>query len=151
MENIIFEISKNSIIFFLVFKVRSLINEKLSPEILDNFNPQNKNIVISDAIQSVKRISDRSNNEIKGFKDQRKLLNLYDFEYSYRISFALACLVLFFIGAPIGSIIRKGGFGLPMLIAIFIFVIYFFVIEQSLHQHDKRILLVVKKRLIKNL
>lgn len=105
----------------------SLINEKLSPEILDNFNPQNKNIVISDAIQSVKRISDRSNNEIKGFKDQRKLLNLYDFEYSYRISFALACLVLFFIGAPIGSIIRKGGFGLPMLIAIFIFVIYFFI------------------------
>ena len=105
----------------------SLIIEKLAPEILDNFNPQNKNIVISDAIQSVKRISDRSNNEIKGFKDQRKLLNLYDFEYSYRISFALACLVLFFIGAPIGSIIRKGGFGLPMLIAIFIFVIYFFI------------------------
>ena len=35
--------------------------------------------------------------------------------------------MLFFIGAPIGSIIRKGGFGLPMLIAILIFVIYFFI------------------------
>lgn len=105
----------------------SLINKELKPEILENFNLNNKNIVISDAVQTVKRLLDRSSNEMKSFKDQRKLLNLYDFEYGYRISFALACLVLFFIGAPLGSIIRKGGFGLPMLMAIFIFVIYFFI------------------------
>jgi len=105
----------------------SLINTKLAPEILDNFDVKNKNIVISDAIQSIKRIVDRKKNNIKRFKDNRKMLNLYDFEYSYRISFALACLVLFFIGAPLGSIIRKGGFGLPMIMAICVFVIYFFI------------------------
>jgi lipopolysaccharide export system permease protein len=105
----------------------SLINDKLKPEILENFNVNNQGIVVSDAIQSLKRITDRNENNLKSYKDQRKLLNLYDFEYSYRISFALACLVLFFIGAPLGSIIRKGGFGLPMILAIFIFVIYFFI------------------------
>jgi len=55
---------------------------------------------------------------------QQKFLNLYDHEYHNRIAFSLACLVLFFIGAPLGSIIRKGGFGLPMVLAIVIFVIY---------------------------
>lgn len=101
----------------------------LQPEILDNFNLNNKSIILSDAIQALKRITDRNENGLKSYKDQRKILNLYDFEYSYRISFSLACLVLFFIGAPLGSIIRKGGFGLPMIMAIIIFVIYFFITQ----------------------
>jgi len=53
-------------------------------------------------------------------------LNLYDIEFHNRIAFSLSCLILFFIGAPLGSIIRKGGFGLPMILAISIYVIYFF-------------------------
>ena len=42
-----------------------------------------------------------------------------------KLSAAIACLVLFFIGAPLGSIVRKGGLGLPFVIAILIFVIYY--------------------------
>lgn len=105
----------------------TLIDEKLDQEILNNFNLNNKTIVLSDAQQLLQRSMNRNKNQKKRFKDHRKLLNLYDFEYSYRISFALACLVLFFIGAPLGSIIRKGGFGLPLIMAIIIFVIYFFI------------------------
>lgn len=105
----------------------SVIDKNLDQHILNNFNVNNRNIVINGAQQILTRIMDRNKNQKKRFKDQRKLLNLYDFEFSYRISFALACLVLFFIGAPLGSIIRKGGFGLPMIMAIIIFVIYFFI------------------------
>ena len=105
----------------------SLINKNLKPEILDNFNLRNKSTVLNESIQLLNRTFDRNKYQIKDFKDKRKILNLYDFEFSYRISFALACLVLFFIGAPLGSIIRKGGFGLPMIMAITIFVIYFFI------------------------
>ena len=42
------------------------------------------------------------------------------------MAFSLSCIILFFIGAPLGSIIRKGGFGLPMILAIAVYVIYFF-------------------------
>lgn len=105
----------------------SLINKELKPAILDNFNVKNKDIVVDQALQTLKKVKDRHDGRKKRFKDYRKLLNLYDYEYSYRISFSLACLVLFFIGAPLGSIIRKGGFGLPMIMAIIIFVIYFFI------------------------
>ena len=37
----------------------------------------------------------------------------------------MACLLFVFIGAPLGSIIRKGGFGLPVLLSIFIFIFYY--------------------------
>ena len=99
----------------------------LKPEILDNFSIANKTIILGEALQILKRATDRINNQQDKIKRDRKRLNLYDYEYNYRFSFSLACLVLFFIGAPLGSIIRKGGFGLPMIMAITIFVIYFFI------------------------
>jgi lipopolysaccharide export system permease protein len=105
----------------------SLVSNTLVPEVLDNFTPMNKVLVVDEAIKIASASINRNENQKESFKTRRKILNLYDFEFSYRISFSLACLVLFFIGAPLGSIIRKGGFGLPMVMAIIIFVIYFFI------------------------
>ncbi|MDP2068321.1 MAG: LptF/LptG family permease [Lutibacter sp.] len=122
------DIFYNSIYAKKIYKYPdSVLNKKLAPEILDNFNLRNKSTVLNESIQLLNRNIDRNKYQIKDFKDKRKILNLYDFEFYYRISFSLACLVLFFIGAPLGSIIRKGGFGLPMIMAITIFVIYFFI------------------------
>ncbi len=45
-------------------------------------------------------------------------------EWHRKFSLSLACLVLFFIGAPLGSIIRKGGLGMPLVIAIIFFLIF---------------------------
>ncbi len=42
-----------------------------------------------------------------------------------KITMSIACLVLFMIGAPLGSIIRKGGIGLPLIFAVIFFVIFF--------------------------
>ncbi|MEX0636577.1 MAG: LptF/LptG family permease, partial [Ferruginibacter sp.] len=41
-----------------------------------------------------------------------------------KLSFSAACLVLFFIGSPLGSIIRKGGLGMPLVVAIIFFLIF---------------------------
>ncbi|HHC79736.1 MAG TPA: YjgP/YjgQ family permease [Flavobacteriia bacterium] len=99
----------------------------LSVVVLENFDSINKLIAINNAVD----LSKRSLNDIKGFrtvlKNKQKFLNVYNTEYHRRLAFSLACLVLFFIGAPLGSIIRKGGFGFPMILAIVIFVIYFFI------------------------
>lgn len=45
-------------------------------------------------------------------------------EWHRKFSLSLACLVLFFIGAPLGSIIRKGGLGMPLVVAILFFLIF---------------------------
>jgi lipopolysaccharide export system permease protein len=101
---------------------------QLSDTILSNFELDDQSTIIQNAIESVKNnIRTFSKSKVDLFKRRRKALNLYDHEYHNRIAFSFACLVLFFIGAPLGSIIRKGGMGLPMVLAIVIFVIYFFI------------------------
>ena len=118
--------------FFVRADIKDIKNDstdlsKINAVVLENFNKDNKGRVISNALELVKASLD----DIKGFnttlKAKQKYINVYNTEYHRRLAFSLACVVLFFIGAPLGSIIRKGGFGFPMIMAILIFVIYFFI------------------------
>ncbi|PHX74991.1 MAG: permease [Chitinophagaceae bacterium] len=51
-------------------------------------------------------------------------LRLFQIEWNKKYSLAFACMVLFIIGAPLGSIIRKGGLGMPLVIAVIFFLIF---------------------------
>ncbi len=51
-------------------------------------------------------------------------IKFHKLEWHRKYSLSLACLVLFFIGAPLGSIIRKGGLGMPLVVAIIFFLIF---------------------------
>ena len=58
-------------------------------------------------------------------KEKKRLDIMYfKLEWQRKFAFSLACMVLFFIGAPLGSIIRKGGMGMPLIIAIIFFLIF---------------------------
>ena len=54
-------------------------------------------------------------------------LKLIDIEIYKKFALALACFILFFVGAPLGAIIRKGGLGTPAIISILFFVLYYIV------------------------
>lgn len=60
-----------------------------------------------------------------GYENDRVNLRLHLMTWHEKITMSIACLVLFMIGAPLGSIIRKGGIGLPMIFAVIFFVIFF--------------------------
>ena len=49
---------------------------------------------------------------------------LHQYELHLKISIAFICIIFLFVGAPMGAIVRKGGFGYPMLISIIFFMIY---------------------------
>jgi len=104
----------------------SLKNKKLKTTILNNFSLKEKINILKTAVTKVDRNLKSISNNKKTLKFKRKVLNQYDIEFYNRVAFSLAALILFFIGAPLGSIIRKGGFGLPMILAIAIYVTYFF-------------------------
>ena len=104
----------------------SVDTKQFTPIILDNYDLRGKLDVLNAAINIVKTTTKNIKTDTKNIQWKRKKLNLYDIEFHNRIAFSLSCLILFFIGAPLGSIIRKGGFGLPMILAISIYVIYFF-------------------------
>jgi lipopolysaccharide export LptBFGC system permease protein LptF len=59
------------------------------------------------------------------YKSQKDDFALHEIEWHKKLSLSIACLVLFFIGAPLGSIIRKGGLGLPLVMALLFFMIFY--------------------------
>ncbi len=61
------------------------------------------------------------------FKNSAKQLNKFEIALHEKYVLGIACIVLFFVGAPLGAIIRKGGMGLPMVVAILIFLTYHFI------------------------
>jgi len=99
----------------------------ISDTILNNFTDKNKYIITGNAVDLAQRSIANTNSFEKSFIYKRFIINVFNIEYHKRMAYSVACLVLFFIGAPLGSIIRKGGFGLPMIIAIIIFVVYYFI------------------------
>ncbi|HVM89548.1 MAG TPA: LptF/LptG family permease [Puia sp.] len=59
------------------------------------------------------------------FDNDEKNLRLHQIAWHSKVTMSIACLVLFLIGAPLGSIIRKGGIGLPLIFSVIFFVIFY--------------------------
>ena len=99
-----------------------------SLNILDNFKDANDKSqilrVASSAVDATNFSLDNSNFELnnKQININQHWIALYD-----KFVIAFACLLMFFIGAPLGAIIRKGGLGLPIVFAILIFIIFHFI------------------------
>jgi lipopolysaccharide export system permease protein len=99
---------------------------KLTGDLIDLFPTDKKTLVIDVAKNNI-------NNTIftlDGYKTdlEFKQNNINDHWIGYydKILIAYSCLLMFFIGAPLGAIIRKGGLGLPIIFAVVIFIIYNF-------------------------
>lgn len=72
-------------------------------------------------IRSNRSLSERSHQE---FRDRQRTLARYQIEFHRKFTLSFACIVLFLIGAPLGAIIRKGGFGLPLVASVLLFVVF---------------------------
>jgi lipopolysaccharide export system permease protein len=73
---------------------------------------------------SAKSVNDRL---VAEYESKKKDLALHEIEWHRKLALSAACLVLFLIGAPLGSIIRKGGLGTPLIFAIVFFMIFYFL------------------------
>ncbi len=73
-------------------------------------------------INMVKNSLDISANE---YESRKKDVRFHLIEWHKKFALSFACMVLFLIGAPLGSIIRKGGLGMPLIIAVIFFVVFF--------------------------
>lgn len=59
------------------------------------------------------------------FGEEQKSLRRHQIEMHKKFTLSLACLIFFFIGAPLGAIIKKGGLGMPLIISVFLFIVYY--------------------------
>ncbi len=104
----------------------SLAPLEIKIPILSNFHPKEQVSLLKTAVNTLERSLTNFSDSEKGYKWKRKRLNKLDTEFHRRIALSFSALLLFIIGAPLGSLIRKGGFGLPMVMAILIYLAYHF-------------------------
>ena len=82
---------------------------------------------ISRQVQSkLNSLDSKLESQKKTFFFKKKLINLHKIWYYDKFIIAFSVLLMFFIGAPLGALIRKGGFGLPVVLALLIFLSYHF-------------------------
>jgi lipopolysaccharide export system permease protein len=92
--------------------------------IFEGLKPKEQLGMYSTAI-NIARSSKTYSQSIEDEKEMRqKRINLHLIEWHKKFTLSFACIVLFFIGAPLGAIIRKGGLGMPVVFSILIFIIY---------------------------
>ena len=83
--------------------------------------------LIAQAITKAKR--NRQDYEFRSYqmRDDRKTIRRHGIELHKKFTLSFACIIFFFIGAPLGAIIRKGGLGMPLVISVFLFIFYYII------------------------
>ena len=96
-----------------------------------------KQMVVSTALGNVQRMT--SDLEFKAMltQDSEKLLRSHQLEAENKFALSLQCLLFFFIGAPLGAIIRKGGLGMPIIISVLVFIIYY-ILDNSAYRMSRQ-------------
>jgi lipopolysaccharide export system permease protein len=91
---------------------------------LDNIRIEDRKMIVSSALFAARNIRTLANDAVQDLEVKSKNLAKHKIEWQRKFTLSFACLILFFIGAPLGAIIRKGGLGMPVVVSIIFFVIY---------------------------
>jgi len=85
------------------------------------------NSALSSAQNSAQSLRDMLKPISERYKEESKSIRKYSIEYNKKFTLSAACLALFLIGAPLGAIIRKGGLGLPVVVSVIFFLLYYII------------------------
>ncbi|MFC2494351.1 MAG: LptF/LptG family permease, partial [Prevotella sp.] len=70
-------------------------------------------------------------------EDANRMIRQHKIEMYKKFVLSLSCLIFFFIGAPLGTIIRKGGLGIPVIVSVLVFIVYY-ILDNSGYQMARR-------------
>ncbi len=94
---------------------------------LEAFPKKRQSEILNTALGNVRGTLQTIQAKKTQYKARTKSLNKHEIALHEKYVLAIACIILFFVGAPLGAIIRKGGMGLPMVVAIVLFLVYHFI------------------------
>lgn len=113
----------------------SIINTAVSPEIIvpspDTLfvskEPHEQSSILQGAVTKAENNSNEFLFRSLNKTTTQKTINRHWVEWHRKFTMPFTCLIFFFIGAPLGSIVRKGGLGTPIVISVILFIIYYIV------------------------
>lgn len=98
-----------------------------SDSIYHSLNNTDKDHALQYALNYARSAHNNISNNKKQFNHRAERIRRHQIEWHRKFSLSFACLVFFFIGAPFGAIVRKGGFGTPVVVSVLFFILYYII------------------------
>lgn len=86
---------------------------------------RSQKLILNDAVSLTKNLKTIIYSRSENYNNNHRNINQYEVERYRKYTHAVACFIMFLIGAPLGAIIKKGGLGVPVLISIIFFIIFY--------------------------
>jgi lipopolysaccharide export system permease protein len=99
-------------------------DKPLTKDILGDYDNDKRASLIDIAMNDLRKGRQNILNAQKDKEESTKLIFKHQAEWHRKFTLSVACFVLFFIGAPLGAIIRRGGLGLPVVVSVLFFVMF---------------------------
>ena len=100
-------------------------------------NNDGKRSVLGMARSQVQAVSADMEFKAMVTEDANRMIRQHEIEMYKKFVLSLSCLIFFFIGAPLGTIIRKGGLGIPVIVSVLVFIVYY-ILDNSGYQMARR-------------
>lgn len=105
----------------------STLNSQLEWPLIEHLNPTIRARVLEIATGTARNAKDNVAFNKQDLTSQNLNINRHKKEWHKKFTLSFACIIFFLIGAPLGTIIRKGGLGLPVVVSVLFFVIYYII------------------------
>lgn len=114
-----------------VYKCRAGENEKEKGEVCvvdtlrENFSRLEQSSVVMKALNTARSSQSYLIAAVDNKVDQQKSLNKLRIEWHKKFTLGFACMIMFFVGAPFGALVKKGGFGVPVIFSFIFYLLYY--------------------------
>jgi lipopolysaccharide export system permease protein len=101
---------------------------------------EDKLFSIENALMNARKVRENTSRKQNDVNTRRKEMQKYKNEWHRKFTLSFACLIFFFIGAPLGAIIRKGGLGMPVVVSVLFFIVYY-IISMTTERFSKELVM----------
>ncbi len=104
-----------------------LKKERHTPQVIvfDSLTPETRVSVLTSVQSRLRKQLQNLEGQVEFLQTTEGNINKFNIEFHRKFALTFSIIVLFFVGAPLGAIVRKGGFGAPVVIAALLFMVYF--------------------------
>lgn len=109
----------------LLAESRGMINSVDS--LYRTYEAEEQKRAVDNALQYAREVKQRTQDDMTFYLAQEESVRKHEIQWHEKFTWAFACIVFFFIGAPLGAIIRKGGLGMPVVVSTLLFIGYYVI------------------------
>lgn len=110
-----------------VLRVQSYGLFSNADSLFSTFDPDEQKRALDNALQYARDVKQKNQDDLYYYVGQQENVIKNKIEWHRKFTLPFACFIFFFIGAPLGAIIRKGGLGMPVVVSVLLFIIYYII------------------------